>query len=104
MFKVLLIVYVIGGGNSITYTSGFEFQEFHSMADCETVQKEMKKIKGVATYKDDSVIPLFYDTKCVPMTAVEVEHKSTAYSIRPEPVEPEPDPPTTKRKHSRWDD
>ena len=102
MFKVLLIVYVIGGGKNITYTTGFEFQEFHSMTDCNTVAEQMVKIQEGQTYKDDSEIPGYFTTRCVQMSSTE------SVAPPPEPVAAEVIPsqvaPSKYRRHSRWDD
>ena len=102
MFKVLLIVYVIGGGKNITYTTGFEFQEFHSMKDCMFVAEQMNKLQSDQTYKDDSEIPGYFATKCVQMSATE------KFVPTPEPVATEVIPvqvePSEFRHHKRWDD
>jgi len=104
MFKVLLIVYVIGGGNNITYTSGLEFQEFHSVDDCENVRDEIKALKTSQTYKDDSPIPFHYATKCVEMKTTGNQYQSSSSSGSTEEAPPPPEPPAPTRNQSRWND
>ena len=108
MFKVLLIIYVVGGGGSKgvddTWNVGFEFQEFYSMTDCETVKEKMETMvepwhRGK---NHDNKIAAHYSAECVQMTAV----SSRVRNIQPVEieekvvVEPEPEP---LRQHNRWD-
>ena len=111
MFKVLLIIYVVGGGGSKgiddTWNIGFEFQEFYSMTDCETVKEKMETmVEPWHRGKNDNKIKAHYSAECVPMTAV----SSHVRNIQPVEVdvdgevevvvEPEPIP---RRTHKRWD-
>lgn len=111
MFKALLIVYILGGGGSIkvdnTYNTNFVFQEFYSMADCNTAEKEMKDLltwkRGDGEGEDKDMISVLYSTKCVPMAAT-----GPITTAQPPEVQqliiPASTEPIEHRKHSRWDD
>lgn len=104
MFKVLLIVYFLGGGGAVkdhttkgtTFNTSFTFQEFYSMEDCEAVRTKMKEMSDVWHWGDDmeNKITSLYSTSCVSMTA------------KNEPIDPPPKtavPPPETTKHERWD-
>lgn len=120
MFKVLLIVYIVGGGGSDNvknvYNTNFTFQEFYSMEDCQTAVKTMDGLltwnrspDGTPDAKKDYVKAL-YSTECVPMTATIMKKDESQTSWRPpagppsDYIPPVTEPPPTYHKHSRWDD
>ena len=110
MLKVLLIVYVVGGGGSndieSTWNTNFQFQEFDNMAQCNdaiTTMEEMVEPWHRGKKKDNKV-EAYYSTKCVNyQMAADGEE-----AVLPEDVVDEvPDPEKTNaepRRHSRWDD
>ena len=110
MFKVLLIVYLVGGGrgDDYTFTTNFVFQEFNSMVDCETTIETMKELNGDWHYGSNkkNVIPAHYSAKCVEMVATG-QAQIRSQEPPPESTETVPDPtppPEIKlNPHERWD-
>lgn len=113
--KVLLIVYILGGGAAVksggtsTYNTNFVFQEFYTMEDCEMVEKEMENLANSwyrGKNKDDTIRAMF-STKCVEITSMSPSADVTLTMPEiPKSDPPKPPPiqvaPTT-RKHKRWD-
>ena len=109
MLKVLLIVYVVGGGGSndikSTWNTGFEFQEFDNMAQCnDAVDKMEEMVKPWHRGKTDNNISAFYSAECV---NYQLAPKGTKAVLPEDVVDETPDPEETNaepRRHSRWDD
>ena len=110
MFKVLLVVYVLGGGHggSYAYNTNFVFQEFNSVADCEAVIEKMEDLAdNWHRGKKENVVPHHYSAECVTMTS---SGRAPGYSALPPLESAIDDPPLIKptepiktRKHQRWD-
>ena len=110
MFKVLLVVYVLGGGHSgsYAYNTNFVFQEFNSLADCEAVIEKMEDLAdNWHRGKKENVIPFHHSAECVEMTSSGVPGYSTrppvSESVVDDPPVIPPTEPIRTRKHKRWD-
>jgi len=111
MFKVLLIVYVLGGGSTVngdgsnTYTTNFIFQEFYSTTDCKVAKQHMQELVGKWHIgSEENTVSALYSAKCVTMTAKPTIEVSPGNPV-PSAVKPTAPPVSSDmRRHKRWDD
>lgn len=108
MFKVILVVYVMGVGTGKDYTNAGSTNVtlFETMEQCEAAIVHVKDVWDDWHYGDDKskIVDVRNTAKCFDIPA------NTTRSYQPSPpatkpeVKPQPkSPPPVLKKHKRWD-